>query len=119
MVFRVENEKSKHHNWILHIRISVGIKFDLKLTILTFWTKFLQKGHFWSKKSKVNSITEFYIFELVYVLSFPLNWQFWQFGPNLPKKGNSGRKRKKVSITIEFYVFELSFVPYFYVLWHF
>ena len=29
----------------------------------------------------------FFIFELVQVLNFSLNWQFWVFGPNLPKKG--------------------------------
>ena len=39
-VFLVKNEKSEHHHWILQIRISLSIKFHLKLTILTFWTKF-------------------------------------------------------------------------------
>ena len=52
MVFLAENVKSKHyHHWILHIRISIAIKF-------------------------------------------PLNWQLWFFGPNLPKKSISGRKQK-------------------------
>ena len=85
--FLIKNEKSEHRHWILHIRISLCIKFHLKLIILTFWTKFAHKGHFWSKTKKVNTTIEFCIFELVYVSSFTLNWQYWQFGPNLPKKG--------------------------------
>ena len=43
------------------IQISLGIKFHLKLTILTIWSKFAQKGHF---LSKTNTAIEFYIFEL-------------------------------------------------------
>ena len=42
-----------------------GARFWLKLTILTFWTKFAQKGHFWSKTEKVNITIEFFTFELV------------------------------------------------------
>ena len=45
-VFSVENEKSKHHHWILHTRISLGTKFHFKQTILNFGTKFSQKGYF-------------------------------------------------------------------------
>ena len=63
-MFLIENEKSEHHLWILHIRISWGIKFQPKLIILTFWTKFAQKRHFWSKTEKGNITIEFYIFEL-------------------------------------------------------
>ena len=35
--------KSEHHHEILRIRISLGTKFQLKLTILIFLTKFVQK----------------------------------------------------------------------------
>ena len=38
--FLIENVKSEHRHWILHIRISLGINFHLKLPILIFWTKF-------------------------------------------------------------------------------
>ena len=34
---------------------SLGIKFQVKLPILTFWTKFTLKGYFWSKKKKWTS----------------------------------------------------------------
>ena len=64
-VFPVENRKSEHHHWIVHIRISVGTKFQLKLISLILWTKFAQKGFFRSKTEKANSAIEFYIFELV------------------------------------------------------
>ena len=42
--------KSKHHHWILDIRISLGTKFQLKLAVLNFWTKFAQKGCFFKQK---------------------------------------------------------------------
>ena len=45
-VFPVENRKSEHHHGILHIWISLGTKFQLKLIILSFWTKFTQKRYF-------------------------------------------------------------------------
>ena len=43
-VFLVKNRKSEHHHWILLIQISLGTKFQLKLTISIFCTKFAQKG---------------------------------------------------------------------------
>ena len=33
-IFMVKNRKSEHHHWIPHIQISLGTKFQLKLTIL-------------------------------------------------------------------------------------
>ena len=48
----------------------------------------------------MNITTEFCKFELVYALSFTLNWQFWFFGLNLPKKGISGRKHKKLTASL-------------------
>ena len=35
--FLVENRKSEHQHWIVHIQISVGNKFQLQLTSLIFW----------------------------------------------------------------------------------
>ena len=46
MVFSVENEKNEHYHLILHVRISLDTKFQLKLTTLIFWTKFTQKEYF-------------------------------------------------------------------------
>ena len=49
----------------MHIRISLGTKFQLKLRILIFWTKFAQKEFFQSKTENMNKVIEFCIFELV------------------------------------------------------
>ena len=94
-VFLVENRKREHHHWILRIWIGLSTKFQAKLSILIFWTKFAQKRYFWSKAEKVNIIIEFCVFELVYVPNFRLNYQFWFFGSNLPKTGASRWKQKK------------------------
>ena len=64
-VFPFKNRKNEHHHWILHAKISVGTKFQLKVTILMFWTKFAQKGYFHSKTKKMNITIEFCMFELV------------------------------------------------------
>ena len=83
----VKNTKNEHYYWILHIRISLGTNFQLKLTIAIFWTKFAKKSsYFQSKTDKIDTIIDYCIFELVFVTNFTLNKQFWIFGPNLPKK---------------------------------
>ena len=51
-VFPVKNQKTDHHHWNLHIRISLGIKLHCKLIILIFLTKFAQKRLFLVKKRK-------------------------------------------------------------------
>ena len=57
--------KTKKVNSIIQFYIfKLGIKFHLKLTILTIWNKFSQKGYFQSKAEKVNIAIEFCIFEL-------------------------------------------------------
>ena len=71
---RSRTEKSEYHHRILHVRNSLGTRFQLKLTILNFWTKLTQKGYLKSKKMKIN--IEFYIFELVHVLNLSFNKQF-------------------------------------------
>ena len=60
---KVENRKSKHRHRILYIRNSIDTRFQVELTIFTFWTKLVQKEYFKTKKTKTN--IEFYIFELV------------------------------------------------------
>ena len=60
---KVQNRKSEHRYEILHIQISLGTKFRLKVTLLNFWIKFIQKEYFWTKKMKIT--IEFYIFKLI------------------------------------------------------
>ena len=42
-LFLVKNRKTENRQWVLHIRTSLGTKFQLKLAILIFLTKFAQK----------------------------------------------------------------------------
>ena len=46
MLFSSNTGKSEHQHGILHISISLGTKFQLKLIILSFWTKFTQERYF-------------------------------------------------------------------------
>ena len=54
------------------MKMIVDAKFQVKLATLIWWTKFTQKGYFRSENEKVNTTTEFCIFELVSVLNFNL-----------------------------------------------
>ena len=63
--------------------------------ILVFRTIFAQKGYFLSQKENENINIEFCIFELIYVPSYSLNWQFWFFGYNLRKNDIFSQKQKK------------------------
>ena len=63
--------------------------------ILIFWTKFAQKGFFWSRPGNVNNLIEFRIFELVQKPHFHLNKQILFFGLNFPKTGSSTLSQKK------------------------
>ena len=46
---KTEKREQEHHHQIFYIRISLGSKFQLQQTIMTFWKKFAQKGCFQSK----------------------------------------------------------------------
>ena len=48
----VKNRRSEHHHWIPHFQIILGTKFEHKLTILIFSTRFAQKKFFWFKTEK-------------------------------------------------------------------
>ena len=94
-IFSLKHKINRHHHWILHIWVSLCIKFHFEQIILNFCTKFAQERYLWSKTEKLNIIIEFRLFKLVLVPNFSLNWQFWFFWPDLPKKGFSGLKQKK------------------------
>ena len=68
------HEKTEHHHLILHIRISPGNQFYFNMTILIFWIKFDQKEYFQLEAAKVSITIEFWIFKLVQVPNFSLNW---------------------------------------------
>ena len=60
-------QKIEHYHWIPHIRISLGTKFQVKLTIFIFWSKLAQNRYHWSKTEKVNSTIKFCVFQLVWI----------------------------------------------------
>ena len=74
----------------MHSWISLGTKFQLKLTILIFWSKFARKGCFRSK----TEISEYHHWLMRIwiglVTEFHFKKQFW-----MPKKGISAQKQKK------------------------
>ena len=61
-VFPVENRKSEHRQGILHIWISLGTKFQLKLISFGFWTKFTQKRCFQMKTEQAVQALQAYAF---------------------------------------------------------
>ena len=113
-MFMVENGKSKHYHWIFHIQISLNLpekgifgqiekkwtsswnsaywislstKFQLKLTILSFWTKFIQKGYFqWKQNNQPNAIkvfTFFFLIQQLFLNIFKISkilvfWTLWK-----------------------------------------
>ena len=99
----MENEKNEHHLWILHIRIILVSKFSLKLTILTFWTKFFQKRAFLIGKEK----SEHLHWNLHIWISVGTRFQLKQiiltFWTKFAQKGHFWLKTKKVSTAIEFH----------------
>ena len=62
-IFSLKKKKSISH-LIQYIRNSLGAKFQLKSSILNFWTKFKTKVYFQSKTEKANITFEFNIFNL-------------------------------------------------------
>ena len=79
-VFPVENRKSEHYDWILHIQISRCTKFQLKLIILIFFYNqiYLKKVfpvknsrsdyHHWILHTWISLVTKFLL---------QLNTDFW------------------------------------------
>ena len=92
----------------MHIRIGLGTKYPLKLTILRFLTKFFEKECFWSKTEKGNTTIEFLVFKLLINLctKFKLNLTILMFLTKFAKIGCFPSKTEKVNTTIEFGISE-------------
>ena len=73
-ILPVENRKNEHQHRILHIRISLDTNFQLKLTILIFFTKFTKNGYFQSKTDKIDTPLNSALFKLVLVANFSFNF---------------------------------------------
>ena len=57
----VKEGKIEHRHWILHIRISLDTKLKLKLQVLIFYTKNVQRGYFQSKTENVDITLDLHI----------------------------------------------------------
>ena len=109
-----KKKKNEHHNWILHIWISLNTNFQLKLTVLIFGTKFAWKRYF---QSKTKNRHHPWILHIQISLSIKFHFeQFRIFGPGLPKK-DLWSKTEKVNFIIKFCIFELVLVPNFSLNW--
>ena len=116
----------------MHMRISLGKKYQLKLAILISWTKFIhplaRKRYFWSKTEKVNATIKFCtfwtkftkklyyqskmeivktsielcLFELVLYTKFQLKLTILVFWTNFTQKGYFWSKTEKLNITLNF-----------------
>ena len=107
----VKNRKSYHHRWIVHIQISLGTKFQLKLTILIFWTKFAPKMVFSVENGKSEQHHQILHIRINIDTKFQLKLSILIFWTKFFQKGFFWWKTKKVNITIEFFIFELVWTP--------
>ena len=88
-VHPANNKKSELHLEILHIWISLGTKFQLKLIILSFWTKFVQKVYSSWKQNKQSKDYKCLIFvwqtliqllflHILKISKISLFWKYWK-----------------------------------------
>ena len=84
-------KKNENHQWVLHIRISLDTKFQLKLTILIFWTKFTQKKLFLAQNRK----SKHHPWILHTRIDLATKFQLKNFGTKLAQNGFSGQKWKE------------------------
>ena len=104
-IFPVEKWKSEHHYWIPCIWISQGTKFQLKLTVLIFWTKFTRK-EFLMKLGEKWTTYEFCIFQ---ISRYQTSASRIKYAP----KWYFQSKTEKVNSTTQFCIFKLVLVANF------
>ena len=115
--FRTKAEKNEHHNWILHIWISLSNNFQLKLIIFIFWTNLLKNGSY----SQSKNWQHHWILNIR--ISLPIKFHFEQtvlnFWTKFDQEGYLWSKIEKGNIIIEFHILELVLVPNFSSNWQF
>ena len=85
----------------MHIRISLGIKFQLKLTILiSFGPNFKKNGYFQSNLEKMNKSIEFFHVRLCLRTKFHLKLTTLIFWTKFAQKEYFQSKTKKLNNTI-------------------
>ena len=95
------------------IRISLGTKFQLKLTIFVFWTKFVPKKVFLIENRQSEHHHWLLHIQTSIGTKVQLKVTILIFWAKFTQKGCFWSKTEKVNITIEFCIFELVGVPSF------
>ena len=90
-VHLMQFRKSEHNHWVMHIQISLGIKYHLKMAILILWTEKGISGQKW--KSKRDHLILHIRIKLG--AKFHFKQTIWTLGPNLCKKDIFVWKQKK------------------------
>ena len=106
-ILPIENKRNEHHYWVLYIGVNLSTKFQLKLGILIFWTKFVpesvftirngkSKYHHWILHLRISLGTKFQVklTLLIFWTKFVQKRCFWSIA-------------EKVHTTIELDIFEL------------
>ena len=103
-ILLVKNRENEHHQWIVHIQISLSTNFQL-----IFKTKFVQKGYFQSKinTEKINTTIDYRDFAYVESGILHMVNTICEYHPSM------------VNTTIEFCIFQLILVPNFSFKWQF
>ena len=106
--FWSQTEKVNNHHRILHTRISLDAKFQLKLTIWIFSVKFSQNGYFWWKQKKWTPPLSSVLFlrislgtRFLFFLKILISWT------KFSQKGYILWKKRKVNNAGEFWIFEV------------
>ena len=84
--------------WTLRIRIILPTKFQQKLTILIFWTKFAQKSYFWSITEKSEHHHWIVYVQTSLGTEFQLKLTIMIFWDKFSQKGYFQSKIKKIAL---------------------
>ena len=114
-----QKEKNEHDHWISHVQIKVGTKFQLKVTILNFWTKIGQKEYFHSKTKKNEQHHWILHIWISLATKFQLRLIILISRTKFTQKGYFQSKTERMNNTIEFCMLELEKVPHFSLQWQF
>ena len=89
------------------VRISLGTKVHLKLTILTFWTKFAQKGYFTvqNKKTKLLRASKFNLHDWTLAYGSRQTKRYFNASSSVSRRDNNWRKQLKWICSLRVIVF--------------
>ena len=117
--FWISGPNSAHQYWILHVWISLGTEFRLKLTISNFWTKFTPKKVFKVKNGKSEHLHWCLHIRISPATKLQLKLTILNFWVKFALKGYFQCKMERVNGTTESCIFELFYVPNFNLKWKF